>query len=120
MTRTSELRVDRRTWIFVGVALAVAAALAVFVSPFASSAPDGLERVAQDQGMTKDLPAKPVWDKAPAPDYKTPGIADDRKAMAISGLIGVVIMFGGSYAIARVMLRTKRRDEEALRRSEGS
>ncbi len=71
----------------------VAAALAVFVSPFASSSPDGLERVAADKGFETAVAEQPVWDLSPLPDYQLPGIESARIATGVAGLIGTVALF---------------------------
>ncbi|MBC7292907.1 MAG: energy-coupling factor ABC transporter permease, partial [Thermoleophilia bacterium] len=73
-----------RFWAFVAGALAVAVALAVFVSPFASSSPDGLERVAADKGFESAAAEKPVWSFAPLSDYQIPGIDNEKLATAIA------------------------------------
>jgi cobalt/nickel transport protein len=103
---------DRRYWGFIFAALGVTVILAVLVAPFASKAPDGLERVIQDHGLAAQQPEKPVWDDAPLSDFKVPGVEDEKKAISIAAAIGLVIMFGGSYAIAKLMIRAKRRDDE--------
>ena len=43
-----------RLRLLVGLALAVAVALAAFASPYASSSPDGLEKVAETNGFLDD------------------------------------------------------------------
>ncbi len=102
---------DRQTKIFVIVALSLTVLAVVVVAPLASRAPDGLERVIEDHQVAVDAPREPFSDSAPLADYKVPGVEDERKAIALAGVIGLVIMFGGSYAIAKVMMRTKRRDD---------
>ena len=93
----------KRTSIFVLAGLAVAVALAVFVSPFASSEPDGLEKVARDQGFDvaardHDLAASPVA------DYGVEGIRNEKVGTGAAGLIGVAVTFGlalGTFAAVR-------------------
>lgn len=88
-------RPGRRTrfWAFVSGALVVAVALAVFVSPFASSTPDGLERVAADQGFDTAAAEQPIWDLSPLGDYQFPGIAGERMSTALAGLLGTLALF---------------------------
>ena len=57
--------------------------LAVFVAPFASPLPDGLERVAQQLGF-EHRAAEPLL-PAPAPDYTAPGVHWAVGATAIAG-----------------------------------
>ena len=58
---------------FTILALAVAIGLATAASPFASSSPDGLERVAEDKGFLERGHLGTVQDRAPVPDYAAPG-----------------------------------------------
>jgi hypothetical protein len=67
---------------FTIVALAVAIALGVLVSPFASSEPDGLERVATDHGFVE---------KARSHANYGP----------LAGLTGTLLVFALGYGIAR-------------------
>ncbi|MCU0784122.1 MAG: energy-coupling factor ABC transporter permease, partial [Verrucomicrobia bacterium] len=63
---------------FVGYGLLVALGLAVFVAPFASSSPDGLEFVAETLGFGQKA-AHPVL-SAPVTDYQMPGRQRNRPA----------------------------------------
>lgn len=89
-----------RTWAFLVTGLVVAAALAVLVSPFASSAPDGLERVAQDQGFDGERAA---WRLSPIPGYSFPGFANTRLATAVAGLAGTLVMFALILGLGRAL-----------------
>ncbi|MGH2950280.1 MAG: PDGLE domain-containing protein [Solirubrobacteraceae bacterium] len=82
---------------FTIVALAVAVGLATAVSPFASSSPDGLQRVAADAGFLDRGRAT----AAPAPGYAAPGVGDDRIATGLAGLAGTLAVFGTAAAIGR-------------------
>ena len=86
------------------LALAVAVALAAFVSPFASSHPDGLERVAIDKGFAQRAEAPQA---APAPDYAFPGVESGRLANGAAGAAGALLVFAlGSGTV--VALRRRR------------
>jgi hypothetical protein len=79
----------RRDWlavILIGVGIAVAITL---FSPFASGDPDGLERVAEDKGFLEEG-KDPSYEIIP--DYTFPGVADERLATILSGIVGVVIV----------------------------
>jgi cobalt/nickel transport system permease protein len=82
-----------RLWAFVSAALVLAASLAVFVSPFASGSPDGLERVAADQGFAAKAAELPVWNFFPFGDYQMPGIGNEKVATAMAGLVGTLLLF---------------------------
>jgi hypothetical protein len=95
---------------FVLAGLSVALLAAVVVSSFASSSPDGLERVAIDEDFA-DSADEHALAGGPLADYSTRGV-DDRMSTAVAGLIGVAITFvvtgGAVYA-----LRRSRRDRLA-------
>lgn len=90
---------------FVAAGLLVAVAVAVLAGPFASSAPDGLERVAEDEGFAAaadehDLAGSPVA------DYQVRGVDDERAGSAVAGLAGVLLTFGlglGAFAALRAL-----------------
>lgn len=86
--------------------LAVAVLIALLVSPFASPWPDGLERVAKDQGFLEKGEGPPVF-AAPVPDYAFPGIHNKEWATSIAGLIGTLAMFGIGCGVAALIKRRK-------------
>jgi hypothetical protein len=89
---------------FTLAALFVAIALATAFSPFASSSPDGLEKVAEQQGFAERGRLAPVQERAPVPDYAFPGVDDARLATGLAGLAGALAVFalgGGVVAFAR-------------------
>jgi cobalt/nickel transport system permease protein len=94
-----------RRWIETACAgLAIAVALAVFLAPFASEYPDGLEAVGQWFGFVNEE-ATPVFE-APIPDYVVPALDRLPKvATALAGLIGTLVVFGVGLSLARVFSR---------------
>ena len=94
--------------IFTAAALVVALALAFFVSPQASSQPDGLNKVAIDNGFSDN--EKPhALDDGPTAGYAVKGVDNDRVATGLAGLIGVTITFaiaGGLFLVLRQTRRT--------------
>jgi PDGLE domain len=96
------------TKLFLVAGLLLALALAVFVSPFADSDPDGLTKVADEQGLSQTEQEHDLAD-SPVADYEVRGVDDDRVSTGVSGVIGVLVTFGlgvGAFAL----LRTLRRD----------
>lgn len=85
---------------FILAGLGLSVLLAVLVSPFASSSPDGLERVAEDQGFATKAANAPTWSKAPAPDYAVPGVPRAGLSTAAAGLLGTLATFGAAWALA--------------------
>jgi hypothetical protein len=73
--------------------LIVALGLAFFVSPYASSSPDGLERVAIEEGFAEAAQDHPLAE-SPLADYQVRGVEDERLATGLSGVVGVAITFG--------------------------
>ena len=85
-------------WLF------VALILAFFISPFASSSPDGLEKVAEDKGFLEKGEVKPVL-ISPIPDYTWPGVKNEAAATGLAGIFGTLIVFGISSGIGRLLKR---------------
>jgi len=85
------------------VALLVATALAVFLSPFASALPDGLEWAADRLGFAgRALPS--AW-PAPLSGADAGGLAPSVGGTVIAALAGTVVAFGLSWLLARVLTR---------------
>jgi hypothetical protein len=89
---------------FTVLALAVAVALGAAFAPFASSSPDGLEKVAEQKGFLGEGRLAEVQERAPVPDYAFPGIRDARLATAAAGFVGtlgVFVLGAGVVALVR-------------------
>jgi len=79
--------------LFILGGLFVAIALALFVSPFASGNPDGLNKVAIDQGFD-DTATEHALEDGPLAGYGIRGIDNERMSKGLSGLVGVLVTFG--------------------------
>src|SRR5829696_8244734 len=92
---------------FTILALAVAIGAGMALSPFASDGPDGpdgLERVAQEQGFAERGRLAGVQQHAPAGDYAFPGVHDERLARGLAGVTGTLAVFllgTGAVAVMR-------------------
>jgi cobalt/nickel transport protein len=93
---------------FVLAGLAFAATLAFFVSPQASSEPDGLNRVAMDKGFAEQE-SNHALDDTPTAGYEVRGVDDDRLSTGLAGLIGVGVTFALAGGLFLVVRRTGRR-----------
>ena len=85
--------------------LLVTIGLATLVSGFASSAPDGLNKVAEDHGIAA-YAKEHLFENGPLAGYAVKGVGNDRVGTAISGLIGVLVTFGlglALFALLRAM-----------------
>ncbi len=80
--------------------LIAALVLAMGLSPFASSAPDGLERVAERLGFAGAAAAAQA---APLPDYAVTALQGDLPLVstALAGAIGTVVAFFVAWLVAR-------------------
>ncbi len=98
----------------VGLGIAVGAAL---LAPLASSDPDGLERVAEDQGFLS-LAQNPSFSLLP--DYTLPGLTGPLSTI-IAGIVGLLIVFAIAYGISLLLRgRNASADDPATRRGSGS
>jgi cobalt/nickel transport system permease protein len=103
-TGHSPTGVRKSVWVLAGAGLAIALALALFGSPFASKSPDGLDKFAEERGFAE---GKPVWAHAPMADYKVPGVESEGASTGIAGLIGTLLVFGLGYMAIKLVLRPK-------------
>ncbi len=80
--------------------------LAVVLSPFASSFPDGLEYVAEKFGfIQKDLGS---LIPSPIPDYAVPFIGNEKLATSCAGFFGTIIAFVFAYGVGSLLKKQKR------------
>jgi hypothetical protein len=87
----------------VGFALA-AVLIAGVVSYFASSSPDGLERVADDQGIAAAEVEHATGD-SPLADYGIRGVESDALSGGLAGVVGVVVVLVVAGGIAFLVRR---------------
>jgi cobalt/nickel transport system permease protein len=87
------------------------AGLVVFVSPFTSTWPDGLERVAVFLGFDRRAIPQPIV-SSPFPDYHFPGSISASTATIFAGLIGAILVFLLSFFLARTL--ASRRVDKAV------
>jgi hypothetical protein len=87
-----------RKFLLLGVAVALF--LAAVVSFYASSAPDGLEKVGADTGIDANQKDSPLAD-TPFADYGTEGVKNDRLSGALAGVAGVALtlVIGGALFV---------------------
>ena len=83
------------------ISLGVALLLAT-ISPLASSSPDGLERVAEDQAFIDTAQSSPFEIIA---DYVFPGVENEALATILAGWTGVLFMFGVVYGFSWLIMR---------------
>lgn len=80
----------------VGLLIAIGATL---LSPLASSNPDGLERVAGNQGFLQRAQNAPF---SILPDYTIPGL-DGNVSTVVAGIVGLLIVFALAYGVTLII-----------------
>ena len=98
----ADSRSSRRTWAFIGIGLLVSLVIAGVLSRFASSSPDGLEKVAQDTGFSGDA-AQHANSGFVLADYGDVGGIP----VGVAGVIGVVIMAAVAFGLFMMLGRKK-------------
>jgi ABC-type spermidine/putrescine transport system permease subunit I len=91
---------SKKWWL---IALGVCLLLATF-SPLASAYPDGLERVAEDQGFIARASPSPFVLIA---DYVFPGVNNAYLATVLAGWLGTLLLFALAYGFAWLIMRIK-------------
>lgn len=82
--------------------------LAVVLIPFASQSPDGLEKVAADQGFASKESESPAV-SSPFADYRIPGIGNKTLSTVVSGITGALAMFCIGWGIASLLKKWRSR-----------
>ena len=104
---------DRRLRWFLGIGLVGALVVAGGLRGFAADEPDGLERVAIDEGFDEAAEDHALAD-SPLADYAVEGVEDERLSTGLAGLVGVAITLvvaGGLFYGIRVYGKARRAKE---------
>jgi len=75
-----------RGWVVAGVLISL---IVVFLSPFASASPDGLERVAENLGFLDRAQSAPY---EIIPDYTVPFLGETALSTIVAGVIGLIVV----------------------------
>lgn len=100
-----DLRINIGFRRFILITLVVALLLAALISPFVSTSPDGLEKVAGDKGFLNT--ARILWRYSPLPDYSLSVIENKYISTGLAGIIGVVLVFITTRIIAKKIIKKK-------------
>lgn len=97
-----------RNRVFIITGLGVALLVAIFLSPFASSDPDGLDRVSQDlefeDRATEDAPTQKLPFYAVFDEYALRGVPEG-VATPLAGFIGTLAVFSLAWGLGKLVIR---------------
>jgi cobalt/nickel transport system permease protein len=99
LSETARPNLKPRSRDLIGYGLLVCAGMALFIAPFVSSWPDGLERVAATLGFENMAATQPLL-SSPLPGYTIPGLQSAVASTVLAGIIGLVGAFGLAYLLA--------------------
>lgn len=100
-------RHQKRDRVLIGAGLGVALLVAIFLSPFASRNPDGLDRVAQDHKFdtkadgnapAQNLPFYKVFE-----EYSVRNVPQSI-ATPLAGLVGTLVTFGLAWGVGKLVM----------------
>lgn len=98
----------QRNRAFMIAGLGVALLIAIFLSPFANSDPDGLNRVAEDlnfaQKEVEEPPAQKLPFSAVFDGYALKGVPEG-VATPLAGLVGTLATFGLAWGLSKLVVR---------------
>jgi hypothetical protein len=91
---------NKKWWLFAFIFCLVLATL----SPLASSSPDGLEKVADDNGIVNKTATSPFHVIA---DYVFPGIHNEALATILAGWLGTTLIFILVFGVTWIIIRMR-------------
>jgi len=90
-----------RTGTIAATGFAITVVLLLFVAPYATSAPDGLEHVGAALGFSQFF--EPGTSSVPMPDYQMPGLVSASAATALAGVAGAIVVFAMAWILATTL-----------------
>ncbi len=100
-------RTSKGVWSVIFIGLMISLIIAGVVSFYADPNPDGLERVAEDQGFIEDA-ADSANAEIFASDYGIAGVEDERLSVGLAGLLGIVVMVVIGFGLFWLLGRGKK------------
>ena len=117
MTKDTSIKRNRLFW---ALGLGTALVIAVFLSPFASSDPDGLDRVSKDlkfdHKAASEVPAKKLPFSAVFDEYSLRGVPKNL-ATPLAGLVGTIVTFGLAWGTGKLLgnISSKKQEDSETR-----
>jgi cobalt/nickel transport protein len=99
-------------WVLVGVGLGICLVVAGVFSYYASSSPDGLEKVAKDNGFIGNA-ADSANAALPTADYAVAGVENERLSVGLAGVIGVIVIAVLAFGMFWLLARGKKAPQDA-------
>jgi cobalt/nickel transport system permease protein len=99
--------ISTKTFVLAGIVVALF--LAFMISPYASSSPDGLEKVATDTSIDVGVDGHAMAD-SPLADYSVNGVDGTKLSTGLAGIAGVGVTFAlgfGLFALVRAGRRAR-------------
>ena len=97
-----------RNQAFLAIGLGTSLLIAIFLSPFASSHPDGLDRVSQDYGFDTraraDAPARSLPFYSIFDEYALRGVPE-QIATPLAGLVGTLATFAIAWGTGKLLVK---------------
>lgn len=87
------------------LALMITLLVSVFLSPFASNFPDGLERTAEDKHFMEKAHDSPISSKFA--DYTFPFFQHEKFQTALAGFLGTAVVFLAGLGCAKLLTGNK-------------
>ncbi|MEJ2511402.1 MAG: PDGLE domain-containing protein, partial [Anaerolineales bacterium] len=87
-------------WILVGGLISLGV---VFLTPFASTSPDGLERVAQNLGFIHLSQTSPL---SIFSNYIIPSVKNSNLSTILAGILGIIIVGSISFLLGKAIKKT--------------
>jgi cobalt/nickel transport system permease protein len=98
-------RISTLAFVLIGIAAAVA--LVIFLAPNANANPDGLEKVAADQGIDSEVRGHALVG-GPLADYGVSGVDDRYLGTWVAGVTGVAVTFVVGAGLVFIVRRARR------------
>ena len=93
------------SWKEILIGLGLSLFVGVVLSPFASSSPDGLEKVAEDRGFIEMAHEESLTPEI-IPDYEMPGV-EGSWATSAAGFAGTLIVYFAGFGMAKLLAKKK-------------